>query len=280
MSKLPQLKSKPFARTPSFTRDKSGALHFDAAGRSNKGRIRKKNEDSFLIVNMPDSNDLLMAVADGIGGGEAGETASLFTMQELLRERLIIQTQKKILTSADAEKLLKRGIEKANASLEHLNSKLGGQHFVTGTTVAAMILLPGAGIIAHAGDSRCYQWRNNDFHQLTQDHTWAQNLVEIGELAEHEIKGHPWEHTLSNCLGTLPEIELTIQHFEHLPGDRYILCSDGLTQMLDHNEINAIVTNNDTSASIAEKLIIESLREGGNDNITVTVAQAPNPHIA
>ena len=280
MSKIPQLRIRPFSRTSSSTEDDVRTVHFDAAGRSNSGRIRNNNEDSFLIVNIPETNDLLMAVADGIGGGEAGETASLFTMQELLRERIKVQTQKKMHTIADAENVLVRGIENANISLEHLNSNLGGRHFVTGTTVAAMILLPHAGVIAHAGDSRCYQWRDNNCHQLTQDHTWAQNLVEIGELEKHKIRGHPWEHTLSNCLGTLPEIELTIQHFEHLPGDRYILCSDGLTQMLDHNEINAIVTNNDTSASIAEKLIIESLREGGNDNITVTVAQAPNPHIA
>ena len=276
MSKFPQLKRKSFSGASSQHQDKSGTLHFDAAGRSNKGRIRNNNEDSFLIVNLPDSNDLLMAVADGIGGGEAGETASLFTMQELLRERIRIQPKKNILTAADAENVLVRGIENANTSLEHLNSNLGGRHFVTGTTVAAMILLPQSGVIAHAGDSRCYQWRKNDFHQLTQDHTWAQNLVEIGELAEHEINGHPWEHTLSNCLGTLPEIELTIQHFDHLPGDRYILCSDGLTQMLDGNEINEIVSKHGEAASIAEKLIIESLRQGGNDNITVTVAQALN----
>lgn len=266
--------SRPFFRTSSGTEDNLETVHFDVCSRSNIGRIRKNNEDSFLIVNMPESNDLLMAVADGIGGGEAGETASFFAMQELLRERIRAQTQIQILSEEDAKNILVRGIEKANSSLEHLNSNLGGQHFLTGTTVAAMMLLPHSGIIAHAGDSRCYQWRDNKCHQLTQDHTWAQNLVEIGELEKHNIKGHPWEHTLSNCLGTLPEIELTVRHFDHLPGDKYILCSDGLPQMLDCSEINDIVANNDTASSIAEKLIIGSLRKGAKDNVTVTVAQA------
>ncbi|MFW5996938.1 MAG: PP2C family protein-serine/threonine phosphatase [Lentisphaeria bacterium] len=246
---------------------------FDVATRSNRGRVRETNEDSFLVVQIPGGNDLLMAVADGVSGGQAGDIASKYALQAMLKAYMEQRESELGIPDIDtAEEVLSNGIEAANKRLDHLNSNLDGKHFMIGTTITALILLPQYGVVANAGDSRGYQWHNQKLEQLTKDHTWAQNLVDIGELLPEEVAGHPWEHTLSNCLGSLPEIVHSVRKFERSPGDKYLLCTDGVTQMMDNSELRDIIAQNKSATEIAEEIVVLCLHRGGFDNLTLTLS--------
>lgn len=245
----------------------------DIATRSNKGRVRETNEDSFLVVQLPESDNLLMGVADGVSGGQAGEIASRYALQSVLKTYMQqTETGSSIAGPEIAADILVRGITDANKRLDHLNSNLGGRHFMVGTTITAMILLPDKGVVANAGDSRAYQFRDSRLNQLTKDHTWAQNLVDIGEIQADAVRGHPWEHTLSSCLGTLPEIEPSIRYFTRAKGDKYLLCTDGVTQMVDSGELRDILEQDKAAAEIAEEIVVQSLHRGGVDNLTLTLS--------
>ncbi|MFO7821835.1 MAG: protein phosphatase 2C domain-containing protein [Lentisphaeria bacterium] len=237
------------------------------------GRVRRLNEDSYATVKLPGAHEVLAAVADGVGGEQAGEVASWFAITYLLRER-----HKYALGAVDnpktARNMLVDGLHAANTALDQINSKLGGANFAMGTTVAAAVFVPGAVVIAHAGDSRCYRLRNGTLAQITSDHTWAQNLVEIGELKNSDVTGHPWEHTLSNCLGILPQVELAVETHELRCGDRFLLCTDGVTQMLPEEEISRLLSKASHPGRAVRDMTRASLRHGGIDNIALAAAFA------
>lgn len=243
-----------------------------AAG-SHIGRVRHSNEDCYALLRFPRGLDALAAVADGIGGEQAGEIASWFALTYLLRERFKYD-EDAVRTPATARRILIDGLYRGNAALDQVNSKLGGVRFAMGTTVAAALFVPGAVVVAHAGDSRCYRYRKGEMMQLTSDHTWAQNLVEVGELHHDEVAGHPWEHTLSNCLGILAEIEIAVETYQVARGDRFLLCTDGVTQMLSRPELADKLQNAATPRAAVRELICSSLHRGGVDNIAAVTAFA------
>lgn len=246
----------------------------EVAAGSHIGRVRKLNEDSYAVIRLPVARDAVIAVADGIGGEEAGEVASWFAVRYLLRERFRYGNNA-VDTPETARKMMVDGLLGANRALDQVNSKLGGAHFAMGTTVAAAAFVPGAAVIVHAGDSRCYRWRAGEMRQLTSDHTWAQNLVSVGELHHDDVAGHPWEHTLSNCLGILPEVEFDVDTVELQPGDRFLLCTDGVTQMLSAKELGDHFSNAADPCAAVRSLISASLQRGGVDNIAVAAAYVP-----
>jgi protein phosphatase len=257
-------KKRRLTRRPSISPPQLAAI-------THNGRLRSHNEDSFLVMQLPGQQDILMAVADGVGGETAGEVASYIALRNLLRERLK-QSQASIETRAGARQLLTDGLYRANWELASINARFLGEHFCMGTTVVAAVVTGLQAVIAHAGDSRCYLWRSGHFWQITRDHTCMQELMEEGLLNSSEIAEHPLRHALSNCLGVLPQTQLSFTDVECQPQDRMLLCSDGVSNMLSRPEMAACVGTAATAAEAVEAIIREGLRRGGGDNLTAVAA--------
>jgi len=223
------------------------------------------------VVELPGANDTIMAVADGIGGREAGDIASFFALRYLLQERLAARAET-LATAAAVADMLAAGLRQANYLLSSVNRQLGGTGFLMGTTVVAAAFVEAEAVVLHAGDSRCYRLRDGRIQQLTRDDTWAETLVSEGALQPSEVARHPWAHTLCNCLGVAPEVALNMQRTACRPGDCYLLCSDGVSQMLDDDQITHCLDAANCADDAVRNVIRESLRQGGRDNITAAVA--------
>jgi protein phosphatase len=144
-----------------------------------------------------------------------------------------------------------------------------------GTTLTAIAFPLGqaACAIAHVGDSRAYLWRGRQLDQLTRDHTWVQSQVDAGRLAPELARGHPYASVLSRVLGMPDQFETDRIIVEAAPNDVFLLCSDGLTGMLDDIEIAAILDRGNNVENIAHELIDEANRRGGLDNITALLVR-------
>ena len=244
----------------------------EVAAATHAGRLHDKNQDSFLTLHLPLAADALLGVADGIGGRDAGEVASYFALKFVVQERLGLADTGGVRDVAAAREILTAGLHKANFLLSRVNQGLGGGKFLMGTTVALLMFVAQRAVIAHAGDSRCYRLRRGTLRQLTRDDTWAQTLVEQGRINREQISGHPWEHTLSKCIGVTPELEVFVQDQPCRHGDRYLLCTDGVSKMLADWQLAECLARAPSAEDAVHTVIRDSLRAGATDNITVGVA--------
>ena len=213
------------------------------------GRIREKNEDSYL------SDEPLFAVADGMGGHKGGEVASQLALETLEAER-----------TAD----LGQRVRDANAAVferSRTDSSVQGM----GTTVTAVVVEGTSALFAHVGDSRAYLLRAGDLRQLTDDHTLVARMVKSGEITEAEAEVHPHRSVLTRALGTEPDVIVDEFDVALTDGDRLLLCSDGLTGMVTEEQIVAILSAAPDPQDAADRLIRAANRAGGVDNITVVV---------
>jgi protein phosphatase len=229
--------------------------------------VRERNEDSFLVVNIPGRPGVLLAVADGLGGHEAGEVASRMTITALLREM-----PPGLRTADQARSWLDRCLAGANREIFTLNESLEGRQQM-GTTVTAAVLVAGRAVIRHTGDSRLYRLRDGGcLEQVTDDETLVEALVRRGVLSREHAKDHPQGHVLCNCLGTRPEAALLAYAFRSRPGDRYLICSDGVSGSLRDPEIEACLRRAGAPRAAVAELIRLSLARGGRDNLSAVVA--------
>jgi PPM family protein phosphatase len=233
-----------------------------AAG-SDVGRRRPINQDSAVM------SPRLLAVADGMGGHAHGEVASSVAISALLD--LDEQLRGVDLTEVDLLAALHAAINSAAdrlTELAHQNPELRG----TGTTVVAL-LVDGLRIgVLHIGDSRAYLLRDGQLHQLTRDHTLVQSLVDEGRISEAEAATHPRRSWLVKTLqdSSVPEPDLFA--LEGLPGDRFLICSDGVTAVLDDAAIRDILAGDPEPEHVVARLIELANSGGGPDNITCVVA--------
>ena len=243
----------------------------DLAADSHCGLVRDENEDSFLVIQLPGADDAMLAVADGLGGHEGGEIASYFALQALLAARLKFGVGDGFRGVADAKTLLRDGLALANERIHSINQRLGGGMRM-GTTVVAGVLLRSRLVVAHAGDSRCYRWRNHRLEQLTRDHSWVEFMVQEGNISRDEANGHPLSHMLSNCVGTRPSTHVSLRVVSCHSGDRYLLCTDGVSGILSEEAISECLADPRTAAEAVSLIIRKSLSHGGVDNISAAVA--------
>jgi protein phosphatase len=138
-----------------------------------------------------------------------------------------------------------------------------------GTTLTALLIQDGTAYIGHVGDSRAYLVRDNVIYQLTEDHSVVGELVRLGLLTKGEAKTHPQRHLLTRAIGTLPEVDIEIVNSKIEPGDRFILCTDGLSEAIEDSGILDVVTSNQTPPQVVDELINLANRNGGHDNVTV-----------
>ena len=211
---------------------------FKAYGVTDVGRVRENNEDSYALLMTPytiPGVDLLLAVADGMGGHQAGEVASGHVTRRL--QQLFSAGEEKTLAGAqNLELLLARTVETLNKELAELSAsrpELRGM----GTT-ATVAAVGGSRIsIAHVGDSRAYLVRDGAIQALTQDHSWVAEEVRAGRLSPQEAASHPWRNIVTRALGTSVSVEVDTEIVALEPGDLVLLCSDGLHGVVSDAEI-------------------------------------------
>jgi len=237
-------------------------------GLTHKGMVRKNNEDSFAcfaqgINKLPN----LAIVADGMGGHQAGEVAS----------RLAIDFFVEYIENYDGE--TKSHFELMTDALCEANDKVyeksifNPEFFGMGTTFVACCVADGMLHIAHVGDSRLYEIKDESIKLLTVDHTYANEMVRAGFLTEEEGMNHPKRHALTKALGIDRGVEADGYALPHDEGSILLMCSDGLTEMIKESEILEIVKSADKFCDAAEALVSRANEYGGVDNITVILAR-------
>lgn len=239
----------------------------DIVADSHVGLIRECNEDSYAYCVNTDDQNAFVAIADGIGGHEGGDIASCLCLQTMVsawrnNEFANTSSTKKI------KKYLESQVHRANQLIYDLNQSYNIQHPM-GTTIVAGVFYPDSLMLAHAGDSRCYRMRNGVLSQLTQDHSYVAELVRNNLISLEEARVHPFSHIISKSVGPVLGLEVELNSFERKPGDRYLLCSDGMTAHLEDIEIETILYDASTPYEAVRELLYASLRGGGEDNITV-----------
>lgn len=242
------------------------------AGRSEIGHVRTVNQDAFAILDEAG----VWAVADGMGGHVGGEVAAQTAIATVQAEA---RTAGGLLSGGQASPVdvLTDMISRAhNAILNRARSKskLKGM----GTTIVILAIVSGPtsiAYLAHVGDSRAYRFRSGTLTPLTKDHTLIEKYLERGILTADTAKTHPERHVLTRALGVGLTVKPTITAYPLLPEDLILLCSDGLTKMLEDEDIRTLLAAGEPDpAQICRRLITAALDRGGEDNVTV-IAVAP-----
>jgi serine/threonine protein phosphatase PrpC len=239
--------------------------------RSEIGHARENNEDKFDFYE-PDEEPLLAArgsvylVCDGMGGHNAGQIASELAAKQFLHAYYHL--------GGTAQEAARHAILQAHHYIAEMASKVPSRYGM-GTTLTALILKQDEGILAHVGDSRCYRLREGVFEQLSRDHTLVARLVEQGIIPPEQARYHPQRNVIRQAVGVADPsepLEPDIETFALQAGDLYLLCSDGLTDMVDDAEIEAILRDEPPTRA-AWRLVDRALANGGRDNITVALVQ-------
>lgn len=248
-------------------------LTLSAFGLTDVGRKRKHNEDAYLV----DAERGLFVVADGMGGHAAGEVASRITVEAM---------QEFIGTSDDTTESswpfgygnrasssgnrLTAAVERANEKVMRAvanRPELKGM----GTTVVAALIDGEHATLVHVGDSRAYLYRDGELRRLTDDHSWVQEQVNAGILSEDEAKSHPLKNVVTRALGGSPHVSVDLIEVPLRAGDRFLLCSDGLTGMVADDEIHGFLLMESVAEVVVRKLVELANEHGGVDNITSIV---------
>jgi serine/threonine protein phosphatase PrpC len=228
----------------------------DTAGFTDPGRKRRRNEDSFVI------DPPLFAVADGMGGAQAGEVASRLAAAAF-REFHDVD-------DLDPEERLAAIIQEANRRI-YERAADDAQVSGMGTTITAALVGGDALVIGHVGDSRAYRLRSGTFEQLTDDHSLVADLVRSGRLTPEEADAHPQRSVITRALGTDREVDVDTFVVPVEAGDLFLLCSDGLTTMIEDDEIRDLLSATRDLEQAGKGLVKAANKAGGEDNITVVL---------
>ncbi len=219
------------------------------------GAVREKNEDNYFV------GDNYAVVADGMGGHLKGEVASKLAVcafEEIFSEGEVQQ----------AETLLKKSVTQANKKIFSMASEKTEMQGM-GTTVVSAAWNDSMVFVANVGDSRCYLIRNKEIKQISIDHSYVQHLVSKGEITQEEAKNRNDKNLILKAVGCEKEVEPDIFKLERKKGDIIVLCSDGLTNMVEDNEIKNCLLERSVMQKKVEKLVAVANKNGGTDNITL-----------
>jgi protein phosphatase len=272
----------------------ASSVEVDISAMSHPGNVRERNEDTFLVLRgfrglevlgsslgdaaMPPRFDISsfgMLVADGMGGQPGGDVASRTAVQTLVA--LVLSTPDWVMLTGEAEneEILARLAEryrKVDSALREegaVDPKLSGM----GTTMTVAYSLGTDLFLGHVGDSRAYLLRGTELHRLTQDHTYAQILADLGAIPAHEVVKHQFRHVLTRYLGAPKPVKADVNQLQLQDGDQVLLCTDGLTGMVDDATIAAILRNGKSAQETCQSLITAAMNQGGTDNVTVALAR-------
>ena len=248
----------------------STRLDYRFCARTDCGRVRSNNEDA--VAAAPDSG--LAILADGMGGYNAGEVASSMATT-LIRDSMARWLAKAgpHAQTTDVRKALEASVQEANLAI--LDASLQQPQYAgMGTTLVVGVFLGERLVLGHIGDSRCYRLRHGNLQQITRDHSWLQEQVDAGLMTPQEAARSGNRNLVTRALGVDADTHVEINEFQVEPQDLFLLCSDGLTDMVEDHELLLLAT---APLSIEEKaaLMIDTANAlGGRDNISVLLVQA------
>jgi PPM family protein phosphatase len=232
------------------------------AAKTDVGKARDRNEDSYY------GGEHVFAVADGLGGHNAGDVASRIAIEPMkaLDGRITGEKPERI------AEMLAESVSDANRAVfkrAQQDAKVRGM----GTTLTAVAVVDGSVHLAHVGDSRCYLIRDGAMTQLSSDHTLVARMVQEGKLTPEQAEVHPQRSILTRALGAESEVEVDSLQIELIPGDRLLLCSDGLSSVIGDDAIRTVLSDATDLDAGCKRLIAEANAHGGPDNITVIVVE-------
>ncbi|MFN2457808.1 MAG: PP2C family serine/threonine-protein phosphatase [Chitinophagaceae bacterium] len=246
-------------------------------GITDTGRLRDNNEDAFIAEPVLNGQFIAACVIDGVGGYEGGEVAAAIARESILQS---VRT-----VSDDWQSLMKGALISANEKiyLEKINSKTNG-NMACVTTLAIVDIANNNFYYAHVGDTRLYLLRDSSLVKVTKDHSFVGFLEDTNRLTEAAAMSHPKRNEINKALGFSAQIPANTDYIEtgespFLPGDVILLCSDGLTDMIDSSTITSILTSNKSLEEKCKDLVAGANDAGGKDNITVVLVQNNNKPI-
>ncbi len=251
-------------------------MHIVATGKTDVGQKRDHNEDALLL----DAGLGLYVVCDGMGGHAAGEVASAHavkTVQRVMQENLALIEEARKEKGIDARERLISVVEGAvNTACSEIfamatadNGKAG-----MGTTLVMMLVVGGKGLMAHVGDSRLYMVRAGQIHQLSEDHSYTSEMVKRGKMTREQARTSPYANVITRAVGIQKNVQVDTLMFDMIPGDTFLLCSDGLHGYYDDPNDLADTLSQGEHEKIPEALINTANTRGGKDNITAVVMRA------
>jgi serine/threonine protein phosphatase PrpC len=243
-----------------------------AAGITDVGRVRSINQDCFHLI----EDKSIYIVADGMGGHAAGDQASRIAVKTITDTLSIYDLANEPPDAEEGtdamsvEELIRFSLQEANEQI--LLASLSNQHLQgMGTTAIVAMEYRNQLYIGHIGDSRTYLVRDQQIQQLTEDHSVVQQLVKAGAISQEEAQVHPYKNVITRCLGMQASVEPDVMALDLLPGDRVLMCSDGLTNMVTNEQILEVVSGSTEPHPACETLIAMANEQGGTDNITVVL---------
>jgi protein phosphatase len=267
----------------------------DVRGRSDIGRVRRTNQDQFLVAalhkvidihdtSLPESyrsrfdsgaRALLFLVADGVGGGPGGEIASSLTLDAIMRYvtnsmRCFYKLDQVATTDLMGE--LASSVQESHIRLRAESAHDPNMEGMATTVTMAHVLWPRAYLV-HIGDSRCYRLRHGELHQVTRDQTVSQALVDSGAMTAEQAASSPYSNMLTQAVGGSDEVEPALSHLELETGDVLLMCTDGLTKHVSTDAIARILQDHPSAEASANALVEAALAGGGTDNVTALVAR-------
>jgi protein phosphatase len=234
-----------------------------SAARSDVGRRRRANEDCFAIA----AEHGFFLVADGMGGHTAGQLASSLAAEAAVKALQTLEGSEATLTEK-----LRCSVAAANREIRttvQARPELSGM----GTTLVSLLAVDGRVALAHVGDSRAYLIRGGRIRQLTDDHSVVGELVRRREITQTDARAHPHRHVLTRAVGVRREVAPDLAELSSHPGDVFVLCSDGLTGLVQDEEIASAVSANPDLDAVCESLVDLANDRGGEDNITVVIVR-------
>ena len=238
------------------------------AVKTDVGRVRVNNEDRAAALTNARGN-ILLIVCDGMGGQNKGDLASQIAVEVITQA---FQEKDKFRGKFFTKRWVANVIRQANSEIfrqaSH-NQKYQGM----GTTITMVLIVNDYMVVAQAGDSRAYSFRNRNLEQITEDQTYVQYLYRIGEITKEEIDTHPKRHVLMNALGIYPSLDLEIRVRPYM-GDTILVCSDGLYNNVAQKDLLSIMKGTDTPDQKVNELVSLANKNGGSDNIAVVIWEA------
>lgn len=247
-------------------------LSYEFHALTDPGRVRPNNEDAVAV----DESVQLAILADGMGGYNAGEVASGMATTYICTEMAHWLREHGQADAADVRRTLEACVDNANHAI--LGASLANpQYMGMGTTLVVAVFHGDRLILGHVGDSRCYRLRGGQLRQITRDHSWLQEQVDAGLLTPEEAARSGQRNLVTRALGVEGAGNIEVNEFVVEPQDLFILCSDGLTDMVDDDDLAAIARQSVTLKEKAQRMIDLANALGGRDNVSALLVQASAP---
>ncbi|HEY9050930.1 MAG TPA: protein phosphatase 2C domain-containing protein [Gammaproteobacteria bacterium] len=250
-------------------------LQLQLYGGTDRGLVRKNNEDSIGFTQFEQAPITLAMVADGVGGYNGGEIASRLAVDNIegyIRNAITQAVNGGGYTEHWMEQVLANSIEHANRIITTQQQQDQALNKMA-CTIVSVLIKDDQLALAYLGDSRCYRWRYQSLQLLTHDHTVAQQMLDQNIISQQDYRFSPYHHVLSHALGLDAIAQAKVDVMTMYSGDRYMLCSDGLTNCLTDDEIADVMLSYTDIQQCTEELITKANDNGGHDNISVVLLQ-------